>query len=65
VRTNAPSSDKLGGAVKPSRSVESAMSRGHCDRGSVQTRARRRVSTEENETVLVRSQELRRAKSGP
>jgi hypothetical protein len=39
------------------------MIRGGDDRGSVQTRGRRRVSTEENETVLVRSQELRRARA--
>jgi hypothetical protein len=58
VRTNAPSSETFGGAVKPSSGVESAMNRGGGDRGSVQTRARRRVSTEENETVLVWDQEL-------
>jgi len=58
MRTNAPSSDTLGGAVRSLSGVESAMSRGSDDRGSVQTRGRRRVSTEENETVLVRSQEL-------
>jgi len=58
MRTNDPSSDKFGGAVRPLRSVESEMNRGGAGRGSVQTRARPRVSTEEKETVLVRPQEL-------
>jgi len=58
MRTNDPSIEKLGGAVRPLRSVESEMNRGGAGRGSVQTRGRRRVSTEENETVLVQPQEL-------
>jgi len=58
MRTNDPGSDKLGGTVRPLRSVGSEMSRGGAGRGGAQTRARPRVSTEVKETVLVRPQEL-------